>query len=81
MFTGRIHRDLYFLIGFSVPPFGILIAITLEMILVQCASYSREFRSEFSKVGGLKCLMLLLHKASDEELNKVCKYNIMLLYF
>ena len=80
MFTEHIHRDLYFLIGFSVPPFGILIAITLEMILVQCASYSKEFRSEFSKVGGLRCLMLLLHKASDEELNKVCKY-IMLLYF
>lgn len=67
-------EDSYFLAGFSVPPFGILIAITLEVILVQCASYSMKFCSEFSNAGGLKCLMLLLHKASDEESNEVCKY-------
>ena len=49
------------------------------MILVQCASYSKKFCYEFSKVGGLRYLMLLIHKASDEELNEVCKY--MLPYF
>ena len=62
---------LFCFIGFSVPAFGILISLVVELILVQCTNCSETFRSEFSKAGGLRCLQFQLHKASDNEFNKV----------
>lgn len=59
------------LVGFSVPAFGILISLSLEVILVQCASCSEKFRYEFGQAGGLKYLQLQLYNASNEEFNKV----------
>ena len=56
---------------FSVRPYGILVSMSSELMLVLCASNSSTFCSELSKAGGFHLLLKQLYYMSQQEYNKV----------
>lgn len=54
-----------------VPPYDILISLSLEIILVLLAGKSTQFCKEFSNMGGLLHLLIQINKLNDAEFNKV----------
>lgn len=55
----------------QVPPYDILISLSLEIILVLLAGESTQFCKVFSNMGGLLHLLIQINKLKDAEFNKV----------